>query len=92
MGYFAKICSIPHPSYHEEALASHIMAWATEKGLSVERDTVGNILIRKPATKGMEDRKTVVLQAHLDMVPQKITIPNTTLPKILSNLILMVNG
>lgn len=47
------------------------MAWATEKGLSVERDTVGNILIRKPATKGMEDRKTVVLQAHLDMVPQK---------------------
>lgn len=68
---FAKICSIPHPSYHEEALASHIMAWATEKGLSVERDAVGNILIRKPATKGMEDRKTVVLQAHLDMVPQK---------------------
>ena len=68
---FAKICSIPHPSYHEEALASHIMAWATEKGLSVERDAVGNILIRKPATTGMEDRKTVVLQAHLDMVPQK---------------------
>lgn len=71
MGYFAKICSIPHPSYHEEQLAEHIMGWAKEKGLHAERDQVGNILIRKPATAGMENRKPVVLQAHLDMVPQK---------------------
>jgi len=68
---FAKICSIPHPSYHEEQLAEHIMGWAKEKGLHAERDQVGNILIRKPATAGMENRKSVVLQAHLDMVPQK---------------------
>nr|WP_217277037.1 beta-Ala-His dipeptidase [Photorhabdus heterorhabditis] len=68
---FAKICSIPHPSYHEEALATHIMQWAQEKRLHVERDLVGNILIRKPASKGLENRKAVVLQAHLDMVPQK---------------------
>lgn len=68
---FAKICSIPHPSYHEEQLAEHIMGWAKEKGLHAERDQVGNILIRKPATSGMENRKPVVLQAHLDMVPQK---------------------
>ncbi|HCM9220486.1 TPA: cytosol nonspecific dipeptidase [Enterobacter hormaechei subsp. steigerwaltii] len=68
---FAKICSIPHPSYHEEQLAEHIMGWAKEKGLHAERDQVGNILIRKPATAGMENRKPVVLQAHLDMVPQK---------------------
>ncbi|MFD0709575.1 beta-Ala-His dipeptidase [Photorhabdus akhurstii] len=68
---FAKICSIPHPSYHEEALATHIVQWAQEKGLHVERDQVGNILIRKPASKGLENRKAVVLQAHLDMVPQK---------------------
>ncbi|WP_435947280.1 beta-Ala-His dipeptidase [Dryocola sp. BD586] len=68
---FAKICSIPHPSYHEEQLAEHILSWAKEKGLHVERDQVGNILIRKPATAGMENRKAVVLQAHLDMVPQK---------------------
>ncbi|WON76343.1 beta-Ala-His dipeptidase [Serratia sp. UGAL515B_01] len=68
---FAKICAIPHPSYHEEALAQHILAWAKEKGLHAERDTVGNILLRKPATKGMENRKPVALQAHLDMVPQK---------------------
>ncbi|EOW2403157.1 cytosol nonspecific dipeptidase, partial [Cronobacter turicensis] len=41
---FAKICSIPHPSYHEEQLAEHIMGWAKEKGLFAERDQVGNIL------------------------------------------------
>ena len=68
---FAKICSIPHPSYHEEALAQHILSWAKEKNLHAERDQVGNILLRKPATKGMENRKPVALQAHLDMVPQK---------------------
>ncbi|MEE3652901.1 MULTISPECIES: beta-Ala-His dipeptidase [unclassified Brenneria] len=68
---FAKICSIPHPSYHEEALAAHILEWAKEKGLYAERDRVGNILLRKAATAGMENRKPVVLQAHLDMVPQK---------------------
>ncbi|CAI1569449.1 beta-Ala-His dipeptidase [Serratia fonticola] len=68
---FAKICSIPHPSYHEEALAQHILDWAKEKNLHAERDQVGNILLRKPATKGMENRKPVALQAHLDMVPQK---------------------
>lgn len=68
---FAKVCSIPHPSYHEEALAKHIVEWAQEKGIHAERDEVGNILLRKPATQGMENRKTVALQAHLDMVPQK---------------------
>ncbi|OTA20987.1 aminoacyl-histidine dipeptidase [Xenorhabdus beddingii] len=68
---FAQICSIPHPSYHEETLAAHIIEWAKSKDFHVERDDVGNILIRKPASKGMENRKAVVLQAHLDMVPQK---------------------
>ncbi|RLM06149.1 cytosol nonspecific dipeptidase [Gibbsiella quercinecans] len=68
---FAKICSIPHPSYHEEALAAHILAWAKDKNLHAERDRVGNILLRKPATPGLENRKPVALQAHLDMVPQK---------------------
>lgn len=68
---FANICAIPHPSYHEEALAEHIVGWAKEKGFWCERDQVGNILIRKPATPGMENRTPVALQAHLDMVPQK---------------------
>lgn len=68
---FATICSIPHPSYHEEALAQHILAWAKERNIYAERDAVGNILLRKAATPGLENRKPVVLQAHLDMVPQK---------------------
>lgn len=68
--WFDQICAIPHPSYHEEEIAQFIVNWAKQKQLFVERDEAGNVLIRKPATKGMEDRKTVALQAHLDMVPQ----------------------
>lgn len=70
-GFFDKICSIPHPSHHEQALAEYIVTWATAQSLAVKRDPVGNIFIKKPATPGMENRKGVVLQAHLDMVPQK---------------------
>ncbi len=68
---FDQICAIPHPSYHEEALAQYIIKMAKQHNLFVERDKVGNILIRKPATPGMENRLPVILQAHLDMVPQK---------------------
>ncbi|WP_380181888.1 beta-Ala-His dipeptidase [Kalamiella sp. sgz302252] len=68
---FAKICSIPHPSYHEEELANYVLSWAGEQGFVTFRDEVGNILIRKPATPGLEHLKPVALQAHLDMVPQK---------------------
>lgn len=69
--FFDQICSIPHPSKHEEALAQHIIQFAEAEGLEVRRDAVGNVFIKKPATPGMEDRKGVVLQAHIDMVPQK---------------------
>ncbi|QTH05374.1 aminoacyl-histidine dipeptidase [Vibrio fluvialis] len=69
--FFDKICSIPHPSKHEEALAQYIIGWAKEQGLDVRRDQTGNVFIKKPATPGMEHKKAVVLQAHIDMVPQK---------------------
>ncbi len=69
--FFDKICSIPHPSKHEEALASYIVSWAQQQGLDVRRDPTGNVIIKKPATAGMEHKKGVVLQAHIDMVPQK---------------------
>jgi dipeptidase D len=69
--WFAQICAIPHPSKHEHALSQHIQAWARDKGLSVLEDKAGNLIIKKPATTGFENRKTVVIQAHLDMVPQK---------------------
>ncbi|WOT05984.1 aminoacyl-histidine dipeptidase [Shewanella youngdeokensis] len=69
--WFEQICAIPHPSKFEQALSEHIQAWAKEKQLSVIEDKVGNLIIKKAATAGMEDRKTVALQAHIDMVPQK---------------------
>lgn len=69
--FFDKICSIPHPSKHEEELAQYIVNWATEQRLDVRRDPTGNVFIKKPATAGMENKKGVVLQAHIDMVPQK---------------------
>lgn len=69
--WFEQICAIPHPSKHEAALSEFIQQWAKQRGLPVVVDHVGNLIIRKPATAGMEDRKTVVIQAHLDMVPQK---------------------
>ncbi len=67
---FEQICAIPHPSKHEAALSRWIQTWAKELGLTVREDKVGNLIIKKPATPGMEDRKGVVLQAHIDMVPQ----------------------
>nr|WP_256261068.1 aminoacyl-histidine dipeptidase [Shewanella sp. NIFS-20-20] len=69
--WFEQICAIPHPSKHEQALSLHIQTWAKAKGLVLKEDAVGNLIIKKPATAGMENRKTVVLQAHIDMVPQK---------------------
>ncbi|MFA9499236.1 aminoacyl-histidine dipeptidase [Mannheimia sp. E30BD] len=68
--WFDKVCAIPHPSYYEEELAEFIVNWAKSKNFFVERDEAGNVLIRKPATAGMEDHATIALQAHLDMVPQ----------------------
>jgi dipeptidase D len=69
--WFEQICAIPHPSGHEQALSLFIQNWAKQRGLNVVVDQVGNLIIRKPATAGMQDRKIVALQAHLDMVPQK---------------------
>ena len=68
--WFDQICAIPHPSYHEEQIAQFIVDWAKQKKFFVERDEVGNVLIRKPATAGMENRQGIAIQAHLDMVPQ----------------------
>lgn len=68
---FYKLTQIPRPSYHEEQIQNFIMEFGKNLGLETIRDKSGNIIIRKPATPGMEDRKGVILQGHLDMVPQK---------------------
>jgi dipeptidase D len=69
--YFHQITQIPHPSKSEKRLAEYIVSFGKEHGLETTVDTVGNVIIRKHATKGMENRKGVILQSHLDMVPQK---------------------
>lgn len=69
--FFEQLCKIPRPSKHEQQISAWIQQWAIAQGLSVVSDEVGNVIIKKPATQGMERRKTVVLQAHMDMVPQK---------------------
>ena len=68
--FFAQICQIPHPSKREEALRNWIANLATAEKLRLKKDQKGNLLIRKPAAAGMESCQPVILQAHLDMVPQ----------------------
>ena len=69
--HFATLCRIPHGSKHEAALVAALKTWAAQRGLETHIDTGGNLLIRKPASKGCENAPTVTLQAHLDMVCQK---------------------
>lgn len=68
--HFEDMCAIPHPSKHEEAMREFVINFAKKHNLEYEVDAVGNVVIRKPATKGMENRKGIILQGHLDMVPQ----------------------
>lgn len=69
--HFAKLCEIPRPSKHEDKVVAYILDFANARGLDVKLDKIGNIIIKKPATPGMEDRKILAMQSHVDMVPQK---------------------
>ena len=68
---FEAITKVPRPSGHEEKLAAYLAGWAEERGFAWEKDEVGNLVIRVPATPGKEGVPTVVLQGHLDMVCEK---------------------
>lgn len=68
---FADLNEIPRPSKKEERVIQFMKDFGTNLGLEVIEDEVGNVIIRKPATAGMENRKTIVMQSHLDMVHQK---------------------
>lgn len=68
---FYNITQIPHPSKKETAIIQFMKEFGENLGLETIVDEVGNVIIKKPATLGMEDRKGAVLQGHLDMVPQK---------------------
>jgi dipeptidase D len=68
---FYALTRIPRPSKHEELVSQYLYDFGVNLGLETIRDEFGNIIIRKPATAGYENRKTLVLQGHMDMVPQK---------------------
>jgi dipeptidase D len=68
---FDQMLEIPRPSKHEEKIQDWAVKFGEDLGLETFKDEVGNVIIRKPATAGMEDRKGVIFQGHLDMVPQK---------------------
>jgi dipeptidase D len=68
---FESLCNIPRPSKKEGKIIEFMKNWGENLGLETTVDNIGNVIIRKPATKGMEDKKGVILQGHLDMVPQK---------------------
>lgn len=68
---FDDLTQIPRPSGHVEKVQQFLLDFAKRVGVEAFQDPAGNIVMRKPATPGYENRKTVLLQAHMDMVPQK---------------------
>ena len=68
---FYGLTQIPRPSKHEGKVIEYLYNWGIAHGLETIQDETGNIIIRKPATPGMENRRGVILQGHMDMVPQK---------------------
>lgn len=68
---FYLLTQVPRPSGHLEKIQKFLLDWAKKKGIEAILDEAGNVLMRKPATPGMEDCKVVTLQGHMDMVPQK---------------------
>lgn len=69
---FAEINKIPRPSKHEEKMIEYLKNFGESHGLETHVDETGNVIIRKPATKGYEDRATTILQSHFDMVCDKL--------------------
>ena len=68
---FAQVNKVPRPSKREEQMIQFLLDFGKGLGLETRRDEAGNVIIRKPATKGMENKPTVVLQSHMDMVCEK---------------------
>ena len=68
---FYALTQIPRPSKHEGQVIEYLYNWGKSHGFETLKDDTGNIIIRVPATPGMENRKGVILQGHMDMVPQK---------------------
>ena len=68
---FYSLTQVPRPSGHLEKIQQFLLDFGKKAGVEAFKDPAGNIVFRKPATPGMENRKGIILQAHMDMVPQK---------------------
>ena len=68
---FDEITKVPRPSTHEEQIRTFLLDFAKKHGIEAKTDKTGNVVMRKPATKGHENAPTVVLQSHMDMVAEK---------------------
>ena len=68
---FRELTLIPRPSKHEERVSKFLLEFGKQHADEAFQDKAGNVIMRKKATPGMENRKSIVLQAHCDMVPQK---------------------
>lgn len=73
---FYKLTQVPRPSGHLEKVQQFLLDWAKERRIEAFKDNAGNIIMRKPATAGMEKRKMITFEGHMDMVPQKTADSN----------------
>lgn len=69
--YFDEVCQVPRPSKKEEKIRAYLLDFAKKHNLEAKTDEAGNVLIKKAASAGMENLKTVILQSHIDMVCEK---------------------
>jgi dipeptidase D len=69
--HFADLNAVPRPSKKEERVIQFMLDFGKSLGLETKKDRIGNVIIKKPATAGMENRQTIVMQSHIDMVHQK---------------------
>ncbi len=69
--YFEEISRIPHGSYNTEKISNYLVDFATQRGLWHRRDEAGNVIIVKEASAGLEDKETIIIQGHMDMVAVK---------------------
>lgn len=90
--YFAEILQIPRPSKKEGKIIAYLINWAEQRKLDVQKDEIGNVIIRKSATKGYETKPWVCLQSHMDMVCEKIAIKFLILKKTQLKLMLRMDG
>lgn len=68
---FENLNAVPRPSKKEEKVRAFLREFATKHSIDFTEDAIGNFILRKPATKGLENKTKVILQAHMDMVHQK---------------------